>query len=257
MELSEFFSENPRAVLAFSGGVDSSYLLYEALQNHADIHACYVRTNFQPVFEYDDAMRMADFFHMKLVVISSDVLTDPQISNNPKDRCYYCKKRIFDEIQKYAEENSFPLILDGTNASDNAGDRPGMRVLREMGVRSPLRECGMTKDMIRIKSKEAGLFTWSKPAYACLATRIQTGIHLTKENLARTERAEDYLHQLGFVDFRVRMTVDDAAIIQIHGGQRPLFLETRPQMVAYLKCDYSAVYVDFEERDKASGGLSI
>ena len=126
------------------------------------------------MFEYNDAMRLAEQIGARVRVIEVDVLADERVRQNPSNRCYYCKQAIFGNILRAAAEDGYTLILDGTNASDDEGDRPGMKALKELQVRSPLRECGLTKDMIRQLSRQAGLFTWDKPAYACLATRIRT-----------------------------------------------------------------------------------
>ena len=181
MDLQQFFKENPRVAIAFSGGVDSSYLLYAALRYGARVRAYYVNSAFQPRFELEDARRLAGDLHADL----RDVLSSPTVTANPPDRCYHCKRVIFRTIAAAAVEDGFPVLLDGTNASDDAGDRPGMRALRELSVRSPLRECGLTKDEIRRLSREAGLFTWDKPAYACLATRIPTGQPITPRRRKR------------------------------------------------------------------------
>ena len=122
-----------------------------------------------------------------------------------------------------------------------------MRALRELEVRSPLRECGLTKDMIRELSREAGLFTWNKPAYACLATRIRTGEEITAEKLAATEESEDFLFSLGFTDFRVRMRGRDA-LIQIPSGQYARFMEKREEILAKLKEHYDKISLDLEAR---------
>ena len=164
MTLQEFFAKNTRAAIAFSGGVDSSYLLYAAVQCGADVHAYFAKTAFQPQFELDDARRLAENVGAKLTVLELDALSSEDVARNPANRCYYCKQNIFGNLKRAATEDGFTLILDGTNASDDAGDRPGMRALREMDVRSPLRECGLTKAEIRRLSHEAGLFTWDKPA---------------------------------------------------------------------------------------------
>ena len=156
MTLQEFFAENPRAAIAFSGGVDSSYLLYAAVQCGADVHAYFAKTAFQPQFELDDARRLAESVGAKLTVLELDALSSEDVARNPANRCYYCKQNIFGNLKRAAAEDGFTLILDGTNASDDAGDRPGMRALREMDVRSPLRECGLTKAEIRRLSHEAG-----------------------------------------------------------------------------------------------------
>ena len=156
MTLQEFFAENARAAIAFSGGVDSSYLLYAAVQCGADVHAYFAKTAFQPQFELDDAQRLAESVGAKLTVLELDALSSEDVARNPANRCYYCKQNIFGNLKRAAAEDGFTLILDGTNASDDAGDRPGMRALREMDVRSPLRECGLTKAEIRRLSHEAG-----------------------------------------------------------------------------------------------------
>lgn len=191
MTLNEFFAAHPKCALGFSGGVDSAYLLYAGVLAGADIHPYYIKTAFQPRFERDDALRLAGELGVEVTVLELDALADPQVAANPAERCYYCKQNLFRALKARAAADGYAVLLDGTNASDEAGDRPGMRALRELEVRSPLRECGLTKADIRRLSREAGLFTWDKPAYACLATRIPTGEAITGEILARVEGAED------------------------------------------------------------------
>lgn len=247
MTLQEFFAENPRAAIAFSGGVDSSYLLYAAVQCGADVHAYFAKTAFQPQFELDDARRLAESVGAKLTVLELDALSSEDVARNPANRCYYCKQNIFGNLKRAAAEDGFTLILDGTNASDDAGDRPGMRALREMDVRSPLRECGLTKAEIRRLSHEAGLFTWDKPAYACLATRIRTGEEITLQKLKQTEKAEGFLFGLGFRDFRVRM-VSNTAKLELRETDLPLLLENREKIVTELRKDYDSVLLNLEVR---------
>lgn len=247
MELREFFAEHPEVAVAFSGGVDSAYLLYAAAQTAKRVKAYYACSAFQPAFELEDAKRLAQELNVQMEIISLDVLADPQVVENPKNRCYYCKKRIFGAITAHARSDGFSVLLDGTNASDDAGDRPGMKALEELAVLSPLRLCGLTKTEIRKRSREVGLFTWDKPAYACLATRIQTGQHITASLLRRTEEAESYLFSLGFTDFRVR-TVGDMAKLQLRERQLPLLLEHREEILNKLGCAYSSVCLDLEVR---------
>ena len=247
MDLKSFFKENPKAALAFSGGVDSAYLLYAALQYGADVKAYYVKAAFQPQFELDDAVRLAEELHADMRIIPVDVLSCDDVRKNPSNRCYYCKQQIFSAILKAAEEDGYTLILDGTNASDDADDRPGMRALKEMEVKSPLRICGLTKAEIRRLSKEAGLFTWDKPAYACLATRIPTGEEITLEKLQATEKAEAFMMSLGFIDFRVRQE-NGKAKIQVKEEQLPLILKERENVLKELKQYYAAVTLDLEVR---------
>lgn len=248
MTLQEFFRENPKTAIAFSGGVDSAYLLYAGIHYGAEVHAYYVKSAFQPQFELDDALRLANELHAEMTVIDADVLSEPAVASNPRDRCYYCKRVIFEKILNAAAADGFTVLLDGTNASDDAGDRPGMRALRELEVKSPLRICGLTKSAIRRLSKEAGLFTWDKPAYACLATRIPTGEPITLEKLQATERAEDFLFGLGFTDFRVRRGTDGAARLQFPENQLERVLANRKAIVTELKKDYPSVVLDLEVR---------
>lgn len=247
MNLKEFFEENSKVALAFSGGVDSAYLLCEAIRSGCHVRAYYVKSAFQPEFEYQDAKRLAEELHADMVVIEKDVLASEEVAANPANRCYYCKSLIFGSILDAAKRDGFSVLLDGTNASDDVADRPGMKVLQELKVRSPLRECGLTKADIRRLSKEAGLFTWDKPAYACLATRIPWGTRITAEKLSATERAEEYLMKLGFRNFRVRM-LGDAAKVQVSEEELALLLAHRTEIVEYLKQDYKSVLLDLEVR---------
>ncbi len=252
MELRDFFIRNPKVAVAFSGGVDSAFLLYAAKQYAGEVRAYYVRSNFQPRFEYDDAVRFAEEIDVPLSVIDLDVLGDSEICANPPERCYFCKKLIFSSIIKRVSEDGFSVLLDGTNASDDSSDRPGMRALKELNVLSPLRDCGLTKKQIRERSKLAGLFTGDKPAYACLATRIPTNCTISRERLEKTERAENFLMDLGFSDFRVRMICNekDSAKIQVRKNQLALLIENREKILEKLKADYSSVLLDLEVRDE-------
>ncbi|MBR2895327.1 MAG: ATP-dependent sacrificial sulfur transferase LarE [Oscillospiraceae bacterium] len=247
MELREFFSQQKRLALAFSGGVDSAYLLYAAVKAGADVKAYYVKSAFQPEFELRDAQRLAEELDAKMEIIPVDVLCDETIAANPSNRCYYCKKRIFTAIADAAARDGYSVLMDGTNASDDASDRPGIRALQEMQVRSPLRECGITKAQVRQFSREAGLFTWDKPAYACLATRIPTGERITHDKLMRTEQAEELLDEMGFRDFRVRLMGEDAKI-QLREEQLPLLMERRCELLEQLRPMYRNVLLDLEVR---------
>lgn len=253
MKLEEFFKKYPRVAIAFSGGVDSAYLVYAAAHYAEIIQAYYVKSAFQPQFELDDAIKLTTQLGVKMEVITLDVLTDGKIAENPGNRCYYCKRRIFLAIIDKARLDGFSVLLDGTNASDDVNDRPGMKALKELSILSPLRLCGLTKTEIRSLSKAADLFTWNKPAYACLATRVPTGQTITNQLLQRTERAESYLFSLGFSDFRVR-TIGDTAKIQITESQLPLLMTNRESILSKLKEDYKSVCLDLEMRDERGAG---
>ncbi len=247
MVLQDFFMRNPRVALGFSGGVDSSYLLYEGMRCGADITAYYVKTAFQPAFELRDAQRLAGQLGARLCIVEADVLSNRTVTDNPEDRCYHCKQMIFGALRQRAEEDGYPVLADGSNASDQAADRPGMRALKELNVRSPLRECGLTKQRIRQLSREAGLFTWDKPAYACLATRIPGGRRITAELLHRVEGAEEALFGMGFSDFRVRV-LGEAARLQLPCSQLETVLQRRAQVKAAIEPFFSQVLLDLEDR---------
>ena len=249
LKLQGFFENNPKISLAFSGGVDSSYLLYAAMKHGVQVQAYYVKTVFQTQFELDDAVRLADELKADIIILSLDILAEPKILANPENRCYHCKHKILSAILQAAGADGFPVLIDGTNASDDAGDRLGMRVLKELSVRSPLRECGLSKAEIRRLSRAAGLFTWDKPAYACLATRIPTGEEITLEKLQKTEKAEDFLLSLGFSNFRIRL-MDGCARLQMSENQLPMLWDRRNVVLTELRKYYSGVLLDFEVRNE-------
>ena len=247
MTLEQFFQENPRCALGFSGGVDSAYLLYAGVKAGADIRPYFIKTAFQPAFELADAKKLAAGLGAEVTVLELDALADPQVAANPADRCYFCKQNLFRTLKERAIADGYPVLLDGTNASDEAGDRPGMRALAELSVRSPLRECGLTKAEIRARSREAGLFTWDKPAYACLATRVPAGEAITADLLARVEGAEDALFRLGYTDFRVRV-FHSAARLQLPRGQMERAVREAETIQAALKPYFTPILLDLEGR---------
>ena len=248
--LRAFFGEHPRMALAFSGGVDSAYLLYAALSCGCDVRAFYARSAFQPEFEYQDALRLAEQLNAPMTVVPLDVLAVPAVRENPANRCYYCKQAIFTALTAAARQAGYGEIMDGTNASDDAGDRPGMRALTELKVLSPLRLCGITKARVRECSRLAGLFTWDKPAYACLATRVPTGTPITAQALARVEGAEGALFALGYTDFRVRL-YGEAARLQLPGDQLVRAATEREAVRRALEPWFDTVLLDLAQRAKS------
>jgi len=244
--MNEFFKIYPKAALGFSGGVDSSYLLYEARRLGADVKPYFVKSEFQPDFELADAYKAAAFAKAELTVLPLDVLALRDVADNTRMRCYHCKKVIVGAIKRAALIDGYTVLLDGCNASDDADDRPGMLAARELGVMSPLREAGLTKADIRRLSREAGLFTHDKPAYACLATRIPHGTVIRAETLREIERAESALSEMGFTDLRVR-TRDGGAKLQVRGEQMPLVLEKRREILSALG-GFGDILLDLRER---------
>ncbi len=245
--LKDFFKEHGEIAIAFSGGTDSSYLMYVAKKYAKRVKAYYVNAEFQPAFELEDAEKLAKELDVDMEIINLEVLSNLVVKSNPHDRCYHCKNQIFSNILAHAKQDGFTEIIDGTNASDDEGDRPGMKALKEMKVLSPLRICGITKKMVRDFSKEANLFTWDKPSYACLATRIPTGTEIDKLTLDKVERAENYLFSLGFKDFRVRI-FNKAALIQVHKSQILKFYDKKDEILIEMKNYFDRIFLDLEER---------
>ena len=245
--LKDFFRAHPHLALAFSGGTDSAYLLCAALACGCDVTAYYVHSPFQPSFELEDARRLAEQLRARLKILEMDILSDAAVRANPPDRCYHCKVRIFTALLNAAASDGYTALVDGTNASDDAADRPGMKALRELKVLSPLRECGITKAMVREYSRQSGLFTWNKPAYACLATRIPAGTALDRSTLQRVEAAEAALTALGFSDFRCRV-FHGAARLQFPAAQLDRAITLRGDIREALKKHFEIILIDTEDR---------
>lgn len=238
--LETFFEAHPRIALAYSGGTDSAFLLHAARECGADVMPVFVMTPFCTDVEMEEARDLASAEGVRLTVVNADTLSDPGIRANGPDRCYLCKRMIFSAVFDAAGAAGYGEVMDGTNASDPEDERPGMRALREMGVLSPLRECGIPKDEIRRMSREAGLPTWDRPTNSCLATRVETGTPLSHWILDLVEAAEEKVSDLGFTGFRVR-TDGRTAMLQVTKSQyedaesmwaeisrelRPMFAET-------------------------------
>lgn len=179
------FDPDVRYGLAFSGGCDSSYLLAEMMRAGADVKAYMVKTAFQAAFEVEDAWRLVSETDAAFELIEADVLACDEVCANPQDRCYRCKRYLFGMILEHMERDGRTVLVDGTNASDDPARRPGFRALDELGVRSPLREAGFTKDDVRAYSRIIGLSTADKPNFSCFATKVPEGTRITRAELDR------------------------------------------------------------------------
>ena len=204
-KLRDILSQMKGAIVALSGGVDSTFLAkvaYETLGDKAV--AVTVGSQIHAGFEEREAAEVARAIGIRHMLIRADALGVPGLAENPPERCYICKKAIFKMLLDIAAKEGHGIVAEGTNASDEGDFRPGVRALSELGVRSPLREAGLAKQDIRDLSRRMGLVTWNKPSYACLASRIPYGERITPEKLRSIEKAEDLLRARGYRVFRVR-----------------------------------------------------
>ena len=214
-----------KVVVAFSGGVDSTFLLKTAHDVlGANVIAVTARSSTYPEREYAEAAQFIKGLGIKHITIVSEELEIEGFSKNPANRCYFCKKELFSKITELAAQNGISHVVDGTNIDDLGDYRPGMTALSELGILSPLREAGMTKEDIRTLSKEMGLPTWDKQPFACLASRFPYGHEITREKLEMVDKAEQFLLDLGFRQVRVRHH-GDIARIEVSVNERSRFFD--------------------------------
>ncbi len=201
------------AAVAFSAGVDSAYLAYTAHEVLGErMTAVTVDVPSFPKRELEQSREFCGRYGIRQTVIAVDQLSVAGFAENPPDRCYHCKRALFSAIKQTADDLGLAHVIEGSNLDDMSAYRPGLRAISELGIASPLKEAGLTKSDIRALSKAAGLPTWDKPSFACLATRIPYGDRITPEKLRMTELAEDKLAELGFTQYRVRVHGDVARI---------------------------------------------
>lgn len=203
--LQKILKSYPSLLVAYSGGVDSTFLLKAA----CDVLPGKVRgiIGISPSLaqrELDEAQEVARAFSLPVSTLNTAEMSDENYVSNPHNRCYFCKQELFSEIFDFANTEGFAVIADGTNSDDIGGHRPGLRAARELSVRSPLQEAGLTKSQIRQLSRQLGLPTWNKAEMACLSSRFPTGQRITPAGLRQVELAEDFLRDRGFAQVRVR-----------------------------------------------------
>ena len=240
--------ELKRVAVAFSGGVDSTFLLYAAKEVLGEQNVLALTAD-SPLIPREDLARarnLAARIGVELRVLLIDALANPDIVANSPLRCYHCKKAVFSALKSEAATHGFSFLLDGSNADDARDYRPGKKATQELGVLSPLSEANLTKAQIRMLSAQAELPTANLPAYACLATRIVTGTPLDPQILARIEHAERQLHQMGIVNVRVR-SHGDAARIELPVGELENALAKRLEIVqAVRSAGFKFVSLDLE-----------
>ncbi len=217
----------PSALVAFSGGVDSALLAYVAGRAlPGAVWLVTAESSTYPAEEGQEAKRLARDFDLPHLVVRSEELDIPGFCDNPPDRCYYCKRELFSQLVRIAEQRGLAVVFDGNNASDLDDFRPGRRAVEELGVVSPLEEAGLTKDDIRALSRHFRLTTAEKPAMACLASRFPYGERITREKLDRVGLVERALRQMGFTQLRVR-SHGDLARLEFDPAEMPRAFDQR------------------------------
>ncbi len=243
----------PLAV-AFSGGVDSTYLLHEAVKAGKEkVTALIMKTPSVPEREIDEAVTFCKSRGISFFVLPADPFSAAGFRENGRDRCYICKHFLFSALLEKAKEEGISFVADGTNADDRKEFRPGLRALKELDIQSPLAEAGLTKKEIRELSEKEGLPTWNKPSFSCLATRFPYGEELTVEKLRRTEAAENLLAELGFTQRRVRVH-GNLARIEVLPAEIPLLLERRDMISSRLE-ELGFLYTTVDLKGFRSGSM--
>jgi uncharacterized protein len=235
-KLKDILNNYSRLLIAYSGGVDSTFLLKAAVDilGANQVVACISQGPSLPQRQYDRAVNLAKVMNVKLITIQTDEMDDEEYLKNKADRCYHCKSHLFEQLKHIAKENQFDTIACGHNLDDTKDYRPGNTAAKDYGIVSPLIEAKLTKQDIRDLSKTLNLPTADIPASPCLSSRIAYGLEITETKLKQIEEAEEFLNSLGFVEFRVRHH-DELARIEVHLEDMPKLLENRKKITAKLK----------------------
>ena len=245
------------AVVAFSSGVDSTFLLRVAHEELGDrVVAATARSHSFPNRELDEATAFCRAEGVRHVVIDSEELDIPGFAENPPDRCYHCKKELFSKLLAFARDNGLAAVLEGSNIDDDGDYRPGRRAIRELGIVSPLHEAGLTKTEIRALSRKMGLPTSDKPSFACLASRFPYGERITVRGLERVEKAEQWLLDAGWglTQLRVR-SHGDLARIEVPPADVPR-LAARAAEIAAAFNDLGFAYVALDLLGYRTGSMN-
>lgn len=243
--------------VSFSGGVDSTFLLKVAVDVLGEkAVAVTARSSTYPEREFKEAEAFAKSLGVKHLVIVSEELEIEGYAENPVNRCYFCKRELFEKVKKVAKQNGIQYVADGSNLDDLGDYRPGMQAVKELEVVSPLKAAEMTKDDIRLLSKEMGLPTWDKQAFACLASRFPYGQKITKEKLAMVDKSEQFLLDLGFRQVRVRHH-GDLARIEVGAHERCRFFNEELMEKVYAEFKkIGFTYVSLDMKGYRTGSMN-
>lgn len=226
-KLKNILSGMKDVLVAFSGGVDSTFLLKVSQDVLGDsVLAVIGSSETYPENEKQEAIRLAKMMNVRHMVIHTQELENPDFVNNPPHRCYFCKMELFSKLKEIADREDISFVLDGSNFEDMEDFRPGLKAAEELGVRSPLKEAGLIKSEIRALSKNLGLPTWSKPAMACLSSRFPYNTMIDEKSLNQIAQAEDYLRSQGFSQLRVRHH-GQVARIEVNPEDIPKIMDSR------------------------------
>lgn len=255
--LRNILSNLESVLIAFSGGVDSTFLLRVASEVlKENIVAVTASSEIFPSSECDEARRIAESLGVKHIVIVTNELDNPDFTSNPPDRCYHCKKGLFVELSERAKELGLAHIIEGSNFSDINDYRPGMKAVKEFNVRTPLKEAGLTKAEIRTLSKGMNLPTWNKPASPCLSSRIPYGSEITREKLQRIELGERFLRGFGIKTLRVRDHDDIARIETPRDSMHMLLDSVRADEIVGRFRSLGYVYVAIDLQGYRTGSMN-
>jgi uncharacterized protein len=237
-----------QVLVAYSGGVDSTLVAKVALDvlgRGNVLAAIAVSPSLGPEEEQEALQFLAELGMAHIRVVTSEV-DDPRYAANPINRCYFCKEHVYAALVRVARERGFDTVIDGFNAEDTSDFRPGRKAARELGVRSPLCDAGLTKDEVRTLARNLGLSNWNKPAMACLSSRVAYGITITPQILSQVDRAERALRRLGFEDLRVRHH-DDRASVEVEQRLIPVAMAQQEEIIAAVRAvGYKSVTIDPE-----------
>ncbi len=221
--------------MAYSGGVDSTFLAKVAQDVLGDKSLAVTAVSpLYPAWEREEAIKLAGMLNLRHRLTISNELETENFADNPPNRCFLCKQTLFTELFRIAAQEGIAQVVDGANHDDLQDYRPGSRAAREMGVRSPLREAGLSKEAIRRLSRHLGLPTWQKASFACMASRFPYGVRIDEQKLAQIDRGEGLLRSLGFHQFRIRHH-GNLARIEVAKNQFPLLLEKAAEVAAEMK----------------------